>query len=304
MTANNTTPQCPDDPVLRDACVPDGRRLCAHADRDGAGMHWLEAGQTCRSGMMMMMMMIAARQPAAPGTGPAATAPGRWRRTGSESRPPDSPARAADGRSSPASPECPPAVPPAHRSGSAARRAGRRPAAGGAPKCPRTRRCSPTAAAPAPWPAARQRQRHDRARCCGQRRSRHLPASARPPGLPRPGCRGRGVPGRAGRHRAPMAHYPPEHKGGEQAGHKAPTVGRYAASDSRWSKTPDRAIGFIGMLTRGAAKLIYWPYLAVNTRCQLMPDPSQIAQAFRYSCVADLARGDGRRSRWRRRGPP
>ena len=50
MTANNTTPQCPDDPVLRDACVPDGRRLCAHADRDGAGMHWLEAGQTCRSG--------------------------------------------------------------------------------------------------------------------------------------------------------------------------------------------------------------------------------------------------------------
>ena len=46
-----------------------------------------------------------------------------------------------------------------------------------------------------------------------------------------------------------MAHYPPEHKGGEQAGHKAPTVGRYAASDSRWSKTPDRAIGFIGMLT-------------------------------------------------------
>ena len=31
----------------------------------------------------MMMMMIAARQPAAPGTGPAATAPGRWRRTGS-----------------------------------------------------------------------------------------------------------------------------------------------------------------------------------------------------------------------------
>ncbi len=50
MTANNTTPQCPDDPVLRDACVPDGRRLCAHADRDGAGMHWLAAGQTCRSG--------------------------------------------------------------------------------------------------------------------------------------------------------------------------------------------------------------------------------------------------------------
>ncbi len=41
------------------------------------------------------------------------------------------------------------------------------------------------------------------------------------------------LPGRAGRHRAPMAHYPPEHKGGEQAGHKAPTVGRYPASDSR-----------------------------------------------------------------------
>ena len=46
------------------------------------------------------------------------------------------------------------------------------------------------------------------------------------------------VPGRAGRHRAPMAHYPPEHKGGEQAGHKAPTVGRYAASDSRCGQNP------------------------------------------------------------------
>ena len=27
MTANNTTPQCPDDPVLRDACVPDGQAI-------------------------------------------------------------------------------------------------------------------------------------------------------------------------------------------------------------------------------------------------------------------------------------
>ncbi len=32
-----------------DLCFPGGRRLCAHADRDGAGMHWLQPGQTCRS---------------------------------------------------------------------------------------------------------------------------------------------------------------------------------------------------------------------------------------------------------------
>jgi hypothetical protein len=32
-----------------DVCFPGGRRLCAHADRDGAGMHWLQPGQTCRS---------------------------------------------------------------------------------------------------------------------------------------------------------------------------------------------------------------------------------------------------------------
>jgi hypothetical protein len=33
-----------------DVRFPGGRRLCAHADRDGAGMHWLQPGQTCRSG--------------------------------------------------------------------------------------------------------------------------------------------------------------------------------------------------------------------------------------------------------------
>ena len=67
MTANNTTPQCPDDPVLRDACVPDGRRLCAHADRDGAGMYRSRPAR--HAAAVMMMMMIAARQRAARGTG-------------------------------------------------------------------------------------------------------------------------------------------------------------------------------------------------------------------------------------------
>lgn len=53
MTPDDTTtpararqgkPAAPGDP-----CFPGGRRLCAHADRDGAGMHWLQPGQTCHS---------------------------------------------------------------------------------------------------------------------------------------------------------------------------------------------------------------------------------------------------------------
>lgn len=36
-----------------DLCFPGGRRLCAHADRDGAGMHWLQPGQTCSSSSVM-----------------------------------------------------------------------------------------------------------------------------------------------------------------------------------------------------------------------------------------------------------
>lgn len=46
MTGNHTTEgsgAC----VLPGARVPARRRLCAHADRDGAGMHWLEPGQEC-----------------------------------------------------------------------------------------------------------------------------------------------------------------------------------------------------------------------------------------------------------------
>ena len=159
-------------------------------------MHWLEAGQTCRSGdddddddrgAGSLWRPEPGRQSNRPGP----LAPNRF------GEPPTGFACARCGRQIVTSIAGVPARRAAggHRSGSAAGvRPGRRPAAGGAPKCPRTRRCSPTAAAPAPWPAARQRQRHDRARCCGQRRSRHLPASARPPGLPRPGCRGRGVP--------------------------------------------------------------------------------------------------------------
>jgi hypothetical protein len=38
-----------------DLSFPGGRRLCAHADRDGAGMHWLQPGQTCRSSVMTTM---------------------------------------------------------------------------------------------------------------------------------------------------------------------------------------------------------------------------------------------------------
>ena len=38
-----------------DLCFPGGRRLCAHADRDGAGMHWLQPGQTCHTTVMTMM---------------------------------------------------------------------------------------------------------------------------------------------------------------------------------------------------------------------------------------------------------
>jgi hypothetical protein len=44
----------PDDQLLFPMCFRDaselrhaGRRLCAHADLDGQGMHWLEPGQSC-----------------------------------------------------------------------------------------------------------------------------------------------------------------------------------------------------------------------------------------------------------------
>jgi hypothetical protein len=45
----------PDDQLLFPMCFrdaselrPAGRRLCAHADLDAQGMHWLEPGQPCR----------------------------------------------------------------------------------------------------------------------------------------------------------------------------------------------------------------------------------------------------------------
>ena len=44
----------PDDQLLFPMCFRDARelrharrRLCAHADLDGEGMHWLEPGQSC-----------------------------------------------------------------------------------------------------------------------------------------------------------------------------------------------------------------------------------------------------------------
>ena len=44
----------PDEDLLFPMCFRDaserrqpGRRLCAHADLDGQGMHWLEPGQSC-----------------------------------------------------------------------------------------------------------------------------------------------------------------------------------------------------------------------------------------------------------------
>ena len=46
MTGNHTT-QGSDAHVLPDPCSPARRLLCAHADRDGAGLHWLEPGQQC-----------------------------------------------------------------------------------------------------------------------------------------------------------------------------------------------------------------------------------------------------------------
>lgn len=44
----------------------------------------------------------------------------------------------------------------------------------------------------------------------------------------------------------PMAHYPPEHEGGEAGNKQGPSVGRSAASDSPRSKTPDQVIGLVG----------------------------------------------------------
>ena len=232
MTANNTTPQCPDDPVLRDACVPDGRRLCAHADRDGAGMHWPEAGQTCRSGDD-------------DDDDRGAAAGGAGNRAGSNRPGPLAPNRFGE--------------PP---TGFACARCGRQivTSIAGVP-ARRAAGCTAAVLQPGvpgggPPPAAR---RSARERAAAARRRRHPlpgPRPGRDSAMTAPAAAGsaeaatcqrlRGhlaylglaaaaeaLPGRAGRHRAPMAHYPPEHKGGEQAGHKAPTVGRYAASDSR-----------------------------------------------------------------------
>ena len=42
----------------------------------------------------------------------------------------------------------------------------------------------------------------------------------------------------------------PERKGGEQPGTRTASVGRYAASETPRTKTPDRVIGFVGMLSQ------------------------------------------------------
>lgn len=49
MTTHNPdpAPPGPGEPPQRDTRVPGRRRLCAHADRDGAAMHWLQPGQRC-----------------------------------------------------------------------------------------------------------------------------------------------------------------------------------------------------------------------------------------------------------------
>ena len=231
MTANNTTPQCPADPVLRDACVPDGRRLCAHADRDGAGMHWLEAGQTCRSGDDDDDRGAAAGQrrepgrqqpPRAAGAEPVRRAAHRIRlralRTADRhqhrrsARPPCRRLTAAVLQPGVPGGGPPPAARRSARERAAAARRRRHPLPG--PRPGRDSAMTAPAAAGSAEAATCQRLR-------GHLAYLGLAAAAE------------ALPGRAGRHRAPMAHYPPEHKGGEQAGHKAPTVGRYAASDSR-----------------------------------------------------------------------
>lgn len=37
----------PQDPQ-RDGRPFDGKKLCAHADQNGEGMHWLQPGESCR----------------------------------------------------------------------------------------------------------------------------------------------------------------------------------------------------------------------------------------------------------------
>jgi hypothetical protein len=43
------TPASPAAPGNRTAGPPGGARLCAHADRDGQGAHWLQPGATCEA---------------------------------------------------------------------------------------------------------------------------------------------------------------------------------------------------------------------------------------------------------------
>ena len=64
-----------------------------------------------------------------------------------------------------------------------------------------------------------------------------------PPGVTRPALQARTI--------SPMAHYDQNKKGGEQPGTRVASVGRYAASETPRTKTPDPVIGFVGMLIQG-----------------------------------------------------